>query len=265
MTIIGEVSLTSQEFMYYPGCTLSTTALRLSECAKKSAEVLGIVLVELDDWQCCGAVFPLAPDYAAPKLSSIRALKAAHEQNMPLATLCSACFHVLKQTNYQAATDASFRESVKNYDSQLEYGGEAKVVHFLEILRDYVGFDRVRQMVNKPLSCQRLGAYYGCMLLRPSQVMGLDDAENPSVFEDFIRSVGAEAVVYPYRNECCGSYKVPEKSNELSKTVMDSSALRGADSLITACPLCLFNLSKHGSMYYFTEILAMALGVGALE
>ena len=252
---------TEREFLFYPGCTLSTTAERLSLYAKKCATALGFKLVELDEWQCCGAVFPLAADEVASKLSSVRALKAASVQDLPLVTLCSACFHVIKQVNHQARTDKDFASTIKNYDSELEYGGEGEVLHYLEVLRDYVGFENVKACVKKPLSCYRLGAYYGCMLLRPSEVMDFDDAENPSIFEDFILAIGAEAVPYPYRNECCGGYKVPEKSAQLSKTVMQSSANKGADSLITACPLCEYNLSKHGSVYYFTELLAKALGV----
>ena len=250
-----------REFLFYPGCTLNTTAVQMSLYAKKSAEALGFKLLELDEWQCCGAVFPLAADEVASKLSSVRALKTASEKGLPLVTLCSACFHVLKQVNHQAKTDKDFTNIIKNYDNELEYSGEATVLHYLEVLRDYVGFEKIRDLVKKPLSCYRLGAYYGCMLLRPSEVMDFDDAENPSIFEDFIRSIGADAVSYPYRNECCGGYKVPEKSTELSKTVMHSSAQRGADSLITACPLCEYNLSKHGSVYYFTKLLAKALGV----
>ena len=251
----------TREFLFYPGCTLNTTANRLCMYAEKSTEALGYKLTTLEQWQCCGAVFPLASDEVASKLSAVRALKMASEKNLPLVTLCSACFHVLKQANHQAKTDKDFVDIVMNYDSELEYNGEAKVLHYLEVLRDFVGFEKLKSLVKKPLSCYRLGAYYGCMMLRPSEVMDFDDAENPSIFEDFIRAIGAEAVPYPYRNECCGGYKVPKKSSELSKQVMHSSALRGADSLITACPLCEYNLSRHGSVYYFTELLAKALGV----
>ena len=254
-----------REFLFYPGCTLSTTAKRLGLCAMKSAEALGLTLTELDEWQCCGAVFPMGPDEVAPKLSSVRALVAARDRGMPLVALCTACFHVLRLTNHQAKTDSDFAKTLRNYDSRLEYCGEATVLHFLEVLRDVVGFENLKASVKKPLSCWRLGAHYGCMMLRPSEAMAFDDAENPSVFEDFIRAIGAEAVVFPYRNECCGGYKVPKKSAELSKAVTESSAGRGADSLVTACPLCEFNLSKHGSVYYFTELLAKALGVWPAE
>ena len=250
-----------REYLFYPGCTLGTTALRLGVYAKKCAEALGFRLTELDSWQCCGAVFPLGAGEVAPKLSAIRALKSALVQNKPLVALCSACFHVLKQADRQAETDGDFRAALAGYDPELAYGGGASVLHYLEVLRDHVGFGALRARVKNPLSCHRIGAYYGCMLLRPSGVMGLDDPENPSVFEDFLRALGAEAVIHPYRNECCGGYKVPGQSGRLSAEIMRASDARGADSLATACPLCEHNLSAHGSVYYFTELMAKALGV----
>ena len=122
-------------------------------------------------------------------------------------------------------------------------------------------------MVN-PLTGRKIGAYYGCLLLRPGSVMAFDNPENPTIIEDFIRAIGAEPVIYPYRNECCGGY-ISLKEKELSKnmcdTIMESASGFGAEMLITACPLCLYNLNKSTNgklpVYYFTELLAEALGV----
>ena len=144
-----------------------------------------------------------------------------------------------------------------------------KVLHFLEVLRDRVGFDVLREKVKKPLTGRKIGAYYGCMLLRPSTVMAFDDPENPSIMEDFIRALGAEPVVYPYRNECCGGYislKEKNLAGSLVDKVMESAVHNGAEELITACPLCLYNLRSSGSakkvpVTYLTEILAEALGL----
>ena len=86
------------------------------------------------------------------------------------------------------------------------YAGETKVVHFLELLRDTIGFDELKKRVVKPLTGKKIGAYYGCLLLRPSGILAFDDPENPKIMEDFIRALGAEPVIYPYRNECCGGY-----------------------------------------------------------
>ena len=114
---------------------------------------------------------------------------------------------------------------------------------------------------------QKIGAYYGCLLLRPNSILEFDDPENPAVMEDFIRALGAEPVIYPYRNECCGGYislKEPDMANNMSANISQSAASFGAEMLITACPLCRYNLNKSQSdlpVYYFTELLAEALGV----
>ncbi|MBO4954560.1 MAG: disulfide reductase, partial [Clostridia bacterium] len=105
------------------------------------------------------------------------------------------------------------------------------------------------------------------LLLRPSNVMKMDDPENPKIMEDFIRALGAEPVIYPYRNECCGGYvsvESPELAKKKSNSVSHSANLAGAELLVTACPLCRYNLEKNGSevpVVYFTELLAEALGV----
>ena len=86
------------------------------------------------------------------------------------------------------------------------YEGDTQVLHYLELLRDVVGFDKIKEAVVNPLTGRKIGAYYGCLLLRPGKVMSFDDPENPKIIEDFIRALGAEPVVYPMRNECCGGY-----------------------------------------------------------
>jgi heterodisulfide reductase subunit B len=146
------------------------------------------------------------------------------------------------------------------------YKGETKVLHYLEVLRDRVGFDELKKKVVNPLKGRKIGAYYGCLLLRPSGVMAFDDPENPTILEDFIRALGAEPVVYPYRNECCGGYislKEKEMSANMCDRITSSADGFGADCLVTACPLCKYNLNKSGKLpvIYFTELLAEALGV----
>jgi heterodisulfide reductase subunit B len=147
------------------------------------------------------------------------------------------------------------------------YAGETKVLHFLEVLRDQIGFDQLKKKVVNPLTGKKIGAYYGCLLLRPGKIMAFDDPENPKMLEDFIRALGAEPVVYPYRNECCGGYislKEPEMAKNMSANILESAEGFGAEMLITACPLCRYNLNKSQEelpVYYFTELLAEALGV----
>ena len=257
-------------FSYYPGCTLRTKAKDLDRYARRSAEALGITLAELPDWQCCGGVYPMAKDEIATKLSSVRALATSKELGQDLITLCSACHNVIKQVNHDMQTDADIALRVNNYlGLEQPYGGETKVIHYLEMLRDVVGFDNLAKKVVNPLKGKKIAAYYGCLLLRPGKVLQMDDPENPTIIEDFIRAIGAEPVIYPYRNECCGGYVTLEDKSlaqKKSNAVLDSAESFGAEMVLTACPLCLYNLNKNGTEHdlpvlYFTELLAEALGV----
>lgn len=257
---------------YFPGCTLRTKAKELDSYARKCAEVLGFELCEIENWQCCGGVYVSAKDEIASKLSSVRALIAAKEKNQPLVTVCSACHNVIKQTNHEMQTNEDFASKVNMYMAQEKnppeaYGGETEVYHYLELLRDKIGFDKIKEAVTNPLKGKKIAAYYGCMLLRPNKVMAFDDPENPKIMEDFIRALGAEPVIYAKRNECCGGYVVVDDEKAATKkgaAVAKSAEMGGADIIVTACPLCRYNLIKSGSklpVVYFTELLAEALGV----
>ena len=257
------------KYSYYPGCTLRTKAKDLDEYARASAAALGFELEEIEDWQCCGGVYPLGTDEIATKLSSVRALNQAKEKGQDLVTICSACHHVIKRVNDDMKNVEDIRTRANNY-MQLEapYEGETTVLHYLEVLRDRVGFDKLKEKVVNPFTRKKIGAYYGCLLLRPGKIMAFDDPENPRIMEDFIRALGAEPVIYPYRNECCGGYislKEKEMSQNMCEKIEESAAGFGADMLITACPLCKYNLNKNSGnkmpVYYFTELLAEALGV----
>ena len=260
-------------YSYYPGCTLKTKAKDLDEYGRRSMEALGITLEVLENWQCCGGTYPMAKDEIATKLSSVRALAASRDKGQDLVTLCSACHNVIKQVNNDMASDADIAAKANNY-LQLDtpYYGETKVLHYLEVLRDVVGFDKIKEKVVNPLKDKKIAAYYGCLLLRPGKVMQMDNPENPTIIEDFVKAIGAEPVVYPYRNECCGGYVTMEDKGlaaRKSTNVLDSAKKAGAELVITACPLCLYNLQKNGGVdlpvMYFTELLAEALGVKEVQ
>lgn len=258
-----------ETFTYYPGCTLRTKAKDLDSYARASAVALGITLEEPADWQCCGGAYTTAKDEIATKLSAVRALNSAKENGRPLVTVCSACHNVIKQTNYDISNDEEMSSKVNSYLKLDEpYNGETTVYHYLEMLRDVVGFDNLSQKVINPLKGKKIAAYYGCLLLRPSKALAMDDPENPSIMENFIRAIGGTPVIYAQRNECCGGYIALEDKSQAEKrssAVMRSAEENGADMIITACPLCLYNLKKNSCselpVYYFTELLAEALGL----
>ena len=154
---------------YFPGCTLRTKAKELDVWARKCAEFLGITLEEPADWQCCGGVFSTATDEVASKLAAVRALRAARDAGQPLVTVCSACHNVIKQTNHAMRTDAEFAARVNNYMAEeVSYRGETEVLHYLELLRDKVGFDELAKKVVKPLTAARSPrTMAACSCVRP--------------------------------------------------------------------------------------------------
>lgn len=297
-----------QKFCYYPGCTLKNKASELDLGAREAAKILGFELEEIPEWQCCGGVYPLNKDEITQKLGAVRALKyaAKYGNGKKLLTLCSACYNVLKQVNNDFALDEEIKQKANNYlalnkndyEDGCPYNGDAEVVHFLEALRDDIGFDAIKSKVKNPVQ-KKIAAYYGCLLLRPSKVMKFDDAENPTIMEKFIEAVGGEAVKYSMRNECCGSYAELEDEicnsdrqtgGELvtnpdrqfgtfskSEKIIKDAISHGAEIIITCCPLCMYNLKKAaenmGMLFspnsqsgtrqieikYFTEILCEAL------
>lgn len=257
-----------ETFTYYPGCTLRTKAKELDAYARVSAEALGISLVEPENWQCCGGAYTTATNEVATKLSAVRTLIAGKETE-GLVTVCSACHNVIKQTNYDIANNEAMAVKVQRYLGLDEaYTGDTKVYHYLELLRDVVGFDKLKEKVVNPFKGKKIAAYYGCLLLRPSKALAMDNPENPVIMEDFIRAIGGTPVIYAQRNECCGGYIAMEdkaQAEKRSSAVMTSAEEMGADMIITACPLCLYNLKKNSGsdmpVYYFTELLAEALGL----
>lgn len=264
-------------YSYFPGCTLKNKAIELDAYARFSAEALGFELKEIEEWQCCGGVYPMSQKEVAPKLPSVRALADARDNKQDLVTLCAACYNVLKQTNDAILNDGFTAFKANTYLKQdgIEYNGETKVLHFLEILRDVIGWDNVKAAVKNPLKGKKIGAYYGCLLLRPANVMKFDDPENPKIIEDFIKAIGATPVIFAQRNECCGAYtmfednSIPEKR---ANAIISNAEDFGAEMLVTSCPLCRYNLIKNKKdsnldVIYFTELLAEALGVkeAALE
>ncbi|MFO7951619.1 MAG: CoB--CoM heterodisulfide reductase iron-sulfur subunit B family protein [Bacillota bacterium] len=254
-------------YRYFPGCTLKGQAKSMEDTTLAAAEELGIELVELDEWQCCGAVYPLYEDELITLLSPVRTLAAAEGE--PLVSLCAACHHVLKRSQEFMQRSEDARNKVTDF-LEVEYSGEGRVLHFLEVLRDDFGFDNLAEKIKKPLEGRKLAAYYGCLLLRPADAMQFDDPENPSIMEDFLRALGGEVVKSPYRTECCGAYLSVTETGVAEDTVqriLDSAQKAGAEALITACPLCRYNLENCAKesgkeplkIYYFSELLAEAL------
>ena len=260
---------------YYPGCTLSTKAKNYDRSGRAVAAALGLELEELPEWQCCGATFPLVLDDSMALIAPTRVLYQAQQAGERVATLCAICFNVLRRSQALLERDPEMLERI-NWFTEQEYRGEVHVVHFLEVLRDDLGWEALAERVVRPLTGLRVAPYYGCLLLRPYEEIGLDDPEDPVIMHDLVRALGAEPVDFPYNIECCGSYltvREPQVSDTLSKDIVASARECSAQVIITACPLCQFNLDypqreteagRAGNeipVLYFTQLMAVALGL----
>jgi heterodisulfide reductase subunit B len=269
-------------YPYFPGCTLSTQAKNYDRSARAVGAALGLDLEELAEWQCCGATFPLMLDDSMALIAPTRilyqaqqALEQANNSSNSVTTLCSICFNVLRRSQALLGRDPEMLERI-NWFTEQEYRGDVHIAHFLELLRDDLGWEALAERVTRPLTGLQVAPYYGCLLLRPYDEIGLDDPEAPTILHDLVRALGAEPVDFPYNIECCGSYltvKEPEVPEVLSKEIVASAREHGAQLVITACPLCQFNLDypqrevgagRTGDevpILYFTQLMAVALGL----
>lgn len=259
---------------YFPGCTLSTRARGYDRSGRAVAEALDMALDALPDWQCCGATFPLAVDNTLAFVAPARMLTLAQQSGGHLTTLCAVCYHVLKRTQVFLERQPEALERI-NWFTGEPYEGRARVSHFLELLRDELGWEALAGRVVRPLAGLRVAPYYGCLLLRPESEIGLDDPDAPSILHDCLAALGCEAIDFPYQAECCGSYLAvsrPELPQELAREILASARRGGAQAIATACPLCQFNLdyTQRGAdgraglpVLYFTQLMAVALGLDA--
>lgn len=260
---------------YYPGCTLNTVAKDFDLSAKAASKAIGFEMDELKQWNCCGATFPLSPSNIMGLTAPAKVLSGARKEGDTVTTLCSVCYNVLKRTN-KVIRDNKEKRSVINGFIEEDYDGSLNVLHYLEVLRDKVGFDKLKAAVKRPLKGIKAGAYYGCMLLRPFEDIGIDNAERPTIFEDMLKALGAEPVDFPNKIECCGAHLAMGNEDvvaKLSGNVIASAVNRGAEVIVTSCPLCQYNMEKSQKkmaegtagftgipVVYFTQILGLALG-----
>jgi heterodisulfide reductase subunit B len=280
------------EVAYFPGCTLKAKAIGLNNSVVDTAKHFGYELVEVPDWTCCGASFTLAIDNVMALAPPIRILANARKLGDEVVTVCDGCYNVLKRANYTVRNDEEKMKKITDF-IEMDYEGDVEVVHYLEFLRDRVGFERIRSEVKKDLSNIKVVPYYGCQLLRPYEELGFDDPENPTIMDNMLDAVGLQVLDFPHKAECCGAFLTicsdlradaiaaaedgaAGTVSECSYTILDTAGRMGADMLVLSCPLCQYNLDtaqdaiekeRHGfrklPIAYFAQMLAIGLGLDA--
>jgi heterodisulfide reductase subunit B len=276
---------------YFPGCTLKDKAKALDETTHLAVRMLGKELKEIPDWTCCGATTPLVSTKIANLIAQTRLLIKTRDAGYDaVVTTCPFCFSTLRRVNSILAGDDLKRKRINAYLAEdrrlrdyevpqppyIPYGGETKVLHLLEWLRDNVGWDYISSAATGALKGLKIAPFYGCQLLRPSAEIAMDDPEDPHIFEDFLGAIGAEVLSFPDRIDCCGSYLIVAKPHATairSHAILDAANRLCADAVAVTCPLCFYNLdhlqpemqTEHPEfnpipILYFTQLLALALG-----
>ncbi|SHO42760.1 CoB--CoM heterodisulfide reductase iron-sulfur subunit B family protein [Desulfopila aestuarii] len=265
---------------YYPGCTLKTKAKNLDRAAIASLEALGVEVEEIDRWNCCGAVYSLTADDLIHMVGPVRNLIRAKEQGADkLVTLCSMCYNTLARANQLMREDTVKRDTINRFmDDEIDYAGEVEVVHYLSFLEQEIGWEKLKEAVKAPLSDLKVGTYYGCTLQRPADV-GIEPFGSYLLMTGMLEALGATVVPFAAADKCCGSYQVlgaEPVENSAAAAVINIAGGAGIEALATSCPLCEYNLGKQQKQllakekigapvptYYFTQLLALALGLEA--
>lgn len=270
-------TIRTMKYAYYPGCSLHSTAKEYDLSTKEVAKALGIELIDIPDWICCGAT----PAHITMHLLSLalpvkNLLQARKMDSYEVVTCCAACFSRLKIANKFMRDDPVHRAKVNEIVGE-DYKGEVRVRHFLDILINAFGIKNLSNKVTKKMEGLKIACYYGCLLTRPPEVTKLDDLEDPHLMDDLMQAVGAEPVKWPYKTECCGASFSLTKTEivlKLSGEILQMAYDEGAQAIVVACPLCQSNLDLRQSMinkrfkknfnipiFYFTQVVGLSLGI----
>ena len=272
----------TSSYLYYPGCSMDSTAKAYASSLDAVCGPLGIDLHEVDDWNCCGATEYLSISQARAHALVGRNLVLAEKQRNGSHTLvapCSACFVNLSRTEHYMREDRALAATVNgalDADGLSYTPGSIEVRHLFEVLVDEVGIEAVRAQVVRPLSGLRVAPYLGCLVTRPDYDGRWRSREHPLAFDRLLGALGAEVVDFPPRTDCCGGHMTqisPGTGFELIRRLVDAADRLGADMLVTICPMCQMNVDAyqgemnryfhthhHMPILFFTQLMALAFG-----
>lgn len=264
------------EYTYYPGCSLEASAKSYDESVRFVFKILGQSLVELEDWNCCGATYYMSTKETISLVISARNLALAEKYGRDIVAPCSSCYTILYKTNrilkenfvMKAKVDQALRKD------NLEYNLTLRVRHPLDVLVNDVGVETIVSKAGVHLDGVKIAPYYGCQIVRPDR--GLDNNENPRMMDSLFEALGAQNVYFPMKARCCGGMLMttyPEVALKLNKEILECADENGAHLIVTTCPLCQINLEAYQEkinkkfktnfylpVLFFTQALGLALG-----
>jgi heterodisulfide reductase subunit B len=262
---------------YFPGCSLRGTGAAYEESLLEVFRLLDLPLRELDDWNCCGATSYMSIDEGSAFVLSARNLALAKKaQCRDLMAPCSACYLVLRKTQDYAGRYPKIGNRIRESlaAAKLPALNGVRVRHPLEVLYTDVGLERIRSKVARPWRGGRLACYYGCQIVRPYTEVDRDS--NPTRMDELMQAAGAPTVEFPLKTKCCGGALTGTMHSigvRLNYILLKEAARKGAQAIVTVCPLCQYNLDAYQAeirrstgerlempVLYFTQVLAWALG-----
>ncbi len=234
---------------YYPGCVAQESGRELDMATRWVCRALGIELVEFPRFSCCGSGFVDEANEVLNVAINVRNLSIAEAAGLDLLTICSTCQGMLTLANLRYQ-DPAVRSKVEGALTPLGIGyhGSVKVKHLLRVLVEDIGLEAIRSKVRRPLGQVKVGAFYGCHLLRPTDEMGWESGEEPHAFEDLLSTLGAEPVYYRGRVLCCGfpiQFVRPETGSRIAGRQIADAKDHGAEAMATPCPLCHISLDSY--------------------
>ncbi len=264
------------KYAYYPGCSAESTARDYHKSIMEVAWALGIDMTELSGWTCCGST----PAHHTDRLLSV-ALPAANmlkvqETGLKMVVSCAACFNRMKVANHEIISNPDIKQEVAGILGK-EYDGSVEIRHFIEILLEDIGIDKIQNAFTHTLNDLKVASYYGCLLVRPNEVTKFDDAENPTSMDWLVEAMNGQAIDWPHKVECCGggfALSRPDIVIELSERILAMAEAAGAQCIAVACPMCQVNLDLRQKdinriknknynipIVYITQLLGLCLGI----
>ncbi len=264
------------KYAYYPGCSAESTARDQYMSVREVAGKLGIELIEPKGWTCCGST----PAHHTDKILSI-ALPAANllmaqKMGLDMVVFCAACYNRMKVANHEIRIDAGIRKEVAASLGE-EYDGNVRVLHFVEVLLKETGTESLKKQFTHTLDGLKVASYYGCLLVRPSEVTGFDDPENPTLIDQLVKCMEGESIDWPHKTACCGGGFAISRTDivlELSNSILGMAAASGVQCIAVACPMCQINLDmRQGNInavkkteyeipvVYISQLLGLCLGI----
>ena len=238
------------KYALYTGCAAKGACPELYQSTLPVAERLGIQMDELVDAACCGAGVITEGDPDLALAINARTFAQAEAKGLHIMTICGTCQGVMAEANHRLKTEPGVLERINGIlaSEQIQYNGSVEVKHLLWIIVGEIGMDRLKQEIRQPLKGLRVAPFYGCYILRPSKYLGFDDPENPVSLERLIGTLGGQPVEYEGRTKCCGFPLVLE-NEEIAVSMVGTHEKeakdKGADCMVTPCPLCHMNLDVY--------------------